>query len=50
MRRWLIGIVVLAGLGAAGVAAIGLFADSPLPLPLSIDQITRAFDTLDGGS
>jgi thiamine-phosphate pyrophosphorylase len=41
---------LVARAGAAGVAAIGLFANGALPLPSSIERITRAFDTLGGGS
>jgi thiamine-phosphate pyrophosphorylase len=41
---------LVARAGAAGVAAIGLFADGALPVPSSVDRITRAFDTLGGGS
>jgi thiamine-phosphate pyrophosphorylase len=41
---------LVARAGAAGVAAIGLFADAALPLPSRIERITRAFDTLGGGS
>ena len=40
---------LVARAGAAGVAAIGLFADGALPLPSSLERITRAFDTLEGG-
>ena len=41
---------LIARAGAAGVAAIGLFADGALPLATSVSRITRAFDTLEGGS
>ena len=41
---------LVARAGAAGVAAIGLFAAGALPLPSTIERITRAFDTLGGGS
>jgi thiamine-phosphate pyrophosphorylase len=41
---------LVARAGAAGVAAIGLFTDGALPLPSSIERLSRAFDTLDGGS
>ena len=41
---------LIAGAGAAGVAAMGLFADRSLPMPERIERIARAFDTLRGGS
>jgi thiamine-phosphate pyrophosphorylase len=41
---------LVARAGAAGVAAIALFADGALPLPSSIERLASAFDTLESGS
>jgi thiamine-phosphate pyrophosphorylase len=44
-------VAQVARAGAAGVAAIGFFADVPISsLATAVERLTRAFDTAEGGS